>query len=151
MRILFITYSMSMTSTWLFFIQHKNQISYPTPMHYTSLPLYPTTPHPHQGYTHMNTDPYTLYAQGKITCAQFARMLRHELMVMRIAHECRIEDKKISPHAIKTNGLIKRRKLFYEKFWKGSLSSSESLIEFRVYLVQKSCQTHAQDHPPIGK
>ena len=83
-------------------------------MHHTSLPLYPTTLHP-QPDTHMNTDPYTLYTQGLITCAQFARMLRHELIVMRIAHECRIEDKKISPHAYNMNGLKKRRKEFYEK------------------------------------
>jgi len=60
----------------------------------------------------MDTNPYTLYAQGKITCAQFARMLRHELMVMRIAHECRFETKKTSLHANNTNGLIKRRKQF---------------------------------------
>ena len=70
-------------------------------MHYTYLPHYPTTLYPHQGYTHMNTDPYTLFTQGKITCAQFTRMLRHELVVMRIAHECRMEDNKKKPTCVK--------------------------------------------------
>jgi len=62
----------------------------------------------------MNTSPYTLYTQGKITCAQYARMLKHEIAVMRIAHECRMDAQKISPHANNTNGLKKRRKLFYD-------------------------------------
>ena len=32
---------------------------------------------------------------------------------------------------------------------KGGLSSSESLVEFKVYLMQKSCQTHAQYRIPV--
>jgi len=62
----------------------------------------------------MNTSPYALYTQEKITCAQYARMLRHELVVMRVAHECRMDAQKISPHANNTDGLIKRRKLVYD-------------------------------------
>ena len=66
-------------------------------------PTYPTTllPYTPTKDTHMNTDPYTLFTQGKITCAQFTRMLRHELVVMRIAHECRMEDNKKKPTCVK--------------------------------------------------
>ena len=39
-------------------------------------------------YTHNAT---ALYAQGKISRGQLARMLRHEIMCMKIAHEVRKE------------------------------------------------------------
>ena len=44
----------------------------------------------------MNEQVYTnnvtaLYAQGKISRGQFVRMLRHEIMCMKMAHEVRKE------------------------------------------------------------
>ena len=36
------------------------------------------------------TNPYALLAQGKITCAQYAQMMKRELQIMKVTHLYRL-------------------------------------------------------------
>ena len=63
----------------------------------------------------MNTlNPYTLFTQGKITQAQYIRMIKRELCIIKLNNEVRIDNEKKPIQTHDQYGLNRRRSLIYE-------------------------------------